>query len=390
MASAEKNNQLYIDKEAFSALTLMQEGLLYPVTSLMSKQEMQENIKTGTYKGCSYPCPLLLSPSGKRNKEILKRAKKDEVIDLVCEGEVIGNITVDEVFTINAQQRLLQIGAILEEKNYIAKRIGEYALSGKIAFKDSPLSKYKKLILDKKKQFNAKNITGIVLNANPIHRVHEKILRDELANSDLVVIFLLKHHKNDFLGFDLRKRSLEYVLNNFFAKERICIIPLDATYLFIGQNKIILYSLVAKNYGCTKLLVGQKTSGLSLYYNKQTRHSVLDSIQGIDIDINILDEYVYCTKCQCLLNTKSCPHGKHHHISYRSSSILQFFKMGIIPPTILMRKEISALILKTLFPQKLEAMKPIYYNILPSDGIFSEDIQEDFYTKLIELYKIRN
>lgn len=390
MALAKKNNQLYIDREAFSALMLMQEGLLYPVTSLMSKQEMQEIVETGTYKGCTYPCPLLLSPSGKRNKKVLKSVKKNDIVDLVCEKEIIGNISVNEVFPINAQQRLLQIGAILEEKDHLAKRIGEYALNGKITFKTSPLSQYKKLISEKRKYFNAKNITGIVLNANPIHRVHEKILRDELASSDMVVIFLLKHHKNDFLDFDLRKKSLEYVLNNFFAKEKICIVPLDATYLFAGHNKIILYSLVAKNYGCTKLIVGQKTSGLSLYYNNQTQHSILDSIQGIDIHINILDEYVYCTKCQCLLNTKSCPHGKHHHISYRSSSILQFFKMGIMPPTVLVRKEISALILKTLFPQRLETMKPIYYNILPSDGIFSEDIQEDFYTKLIELYKIRN
>ena len=55
-----------------------------------------------------------------------------------------------------------------------------------------------------------------------------------------------------------------------------------------------------------------------------------------------------------------------------------------------MRKEVSALVLKALYPSRTENMKSIYYNILPSDGIFSEDIQEDFYTKLIELYRIRN
>ncbi|WP_245941860.1 sulfate adenylyltransferase [Helicobacter anseris] len=390
MGLARKNKQLYIDKEALSALTLMQEGLLYPVVSLMNQEEMQEISQTGMYKNCSYPCPLLLSPSGKKNQEVLLSSKKNEIIDLVCDKKIIGNICVDDIFPINPQQRLLQIGAVLEEKNYIAKRIGEYAVTGKLELNEYPLTSYKNFLEEKKKSLHAKKITGIIFNANPIHRVHEKILRDELNHSDLIVIFLLRHHREDFLDFTLRKKSLELVLNNFFAKEKICIIPLDSTYLFAGHNKIILYALIAKNYGCTKIVLGQKTSGLSLYYNKQTRHSILDSLKGIDIQISLLDEYVYCTKCQCLLNIKSCPHGKHHHITYDSNALLHFFKLGIIPPTILMRKEVSALILKTLLPQREEIMKPIYYNILPSDGIFSEDIQEDFYTKLTELYKIKN
>lgn len=389
MKLQEKNKQLYIDKEAVSALGFLQEGLLYPVVSLMNKKETEEVVKTGMHNGVSYPCPFLLSPSGRRNEEILKSAKNGEVIDLICNGDRVGDIKVDEVFPIDKEERLSQIGAILEEKDYIARRIGSYALSGRVNIQND-ITLYKQMIQDKKEKLQAKKITGVIFYANPIHRVHEKILREEFNDSDMIVIFLLRYHKEDFLGFDIRKKSLELVLDNFLSKERICVVPLDATYLFSGDNKMILYALIAKNFGCTKIMLGQKAQGLSVYYNHRTRHSVFDSLKGIDIEVKILDEYAYCTKCRCLLNTRSCPHGQHHHIIYSTESILKFFKMGIIPPTILVRREVSALILKTLFPERLEEMKQIYYGALPSDGVFSEDVQEDFYAKLIDLYQIRN
>lgn len=389
MKSLAKNRQLYIDREAVSALGLLQEGLLYPVKSLMNKKETEEVKKTGLYKNVSYPCPFLLSPSGRRNQEVLSTAKKGEKIELVCEGEPVGSIETDEVFGINKEERLSQIGVILEERDYIVTRIGEYAISGKVKIK-SDLEIYKQKILEKKQKLQAKRITGVVFHANPIHRVHEKILREEFNDSDLIVIFLLHYHKEDFFNFEIRKKSLDLVLNNFLSKERICVIPLDATYLFSGSNKIILYSLIAKNYGCTKILLGQKTQGLSVYYDHSIRHTIFDSLRGIDIEVKILDEYAYCTKCRCLLNTRTCPHGHHHHISYSTQSILHFFKMGIIPPTVLVRREVSALILEYLFPQRLELMKQIYYQTLPTFGVFSENIQEDFYLRLIDLYRIRN
>ena len=389
MKYQEKNKQIHIDCEALSALTMLNSHLLYPVTSLMSQKEAKEVGKTGVYKGCSYPCPFLLNPSGKRNQKVLSEAKKNQEIDLICENQHMGSIIVDEVFEVNKEERLKQIGAILDEQDYIAKRIGKYAINGKLYLKNS-FQPYKKILEDKKNQLNAKKITGIFFNANPIHRVHEKILREEFNDADLIVIFLLRYHRDDFLGYELRQQCLNLILKNFLTEDKICIIPLDATYLFSGPNKMILYSLIAKNYGCTKILLGQMSSNLSVYFSQKTRHSIFDNLKGIDIEVKILDEFAYCTQCRCLLNTRSCPHGKHHHITYDSSSILHFFKIGIIPPTILVRKEISILILKALFPNRIEEIKSIYYNVLPTNGIFSEDIQKDFYDTLMSLYQIKN
>ena len=134
MAYQEKNKQLYIDKEAISVLNLAQEGLLYPVTELMNESQMKAVNASGIYKGQSYPCPFLLSPSGRRNNEVLQKAKKGDNITLITDGKKSGSIIVDSIFSINKQERIHKItGGDFASKRIqeIESRIGNICISGK-------------------------------------------------------------------------------------------------------------------------------------------------------------------------------------------------------------------------------------------------------------------
>lgn len=389
MASQEKN-KIYIDKEALSALSLVQEGLLYPATTLMGQEEMESVNKMGVYKDKTFPCPFLLCPSGKRNLEVLSKAKKDEVLDIVCEHHIVGQIKAQEVFKIDKLQRLQKLmgGDIsTKEASLVLERLGDYAISGDYNVVFDDIKETKKSLEEKIKLHNAKKITGVMMSAKPIHRAHERLLREELQDCDLMVIFLLKPYRNDFMPYQLRKNILEYMANNFLIKDKICIIPLDDTYLFAGQNKMILHSIVAKNYGCTKLIVGQNSPNLSIYYAEKTRHSIFDNLQGIDIEVKIISEYVYCEVCKTLVSQSTCPHGNHHHTTYNSQSILELLKLGILPPSILMREEISAMILSTLHPNRFSNLEKLYYDIVPSEGILKNKSEEEFYIKLMHLYQ---
>ena len=62
-------------------------------------------------------------------------------------------------------------------------------------------------------------------------------------------------------------------------------------------------------------------------------------------------------------------------------------KLGIIPPTILVRKEISSIILCSLFSKRKEKLRKIYGNIFPSDGLIDDFTNKDFYESLIKLYQ---
>ncbi|PAF53008.1 sulfate adenylyltransferase [Helicobacter sp. 13S00482-2] len=389
MVSQEKN-KIYIDKEALSALSLVQEGLLYPATTLMGQKEMESVDKMGIYKDQTFPCPFLLCPNGKRNLQVLSKTQKNEVLDIVCENKIVGNIKAKEVFKIDKFQRLEKLmggDLFTKEAEIVRERLGDYAISGdyNVIFED--IKETKKSLEEKIKLYNAKKITGVMMSAKPIHRAHERMLREELKDCDLMVIFLLKPYRNDFMPYSLREKILQYIVNNFLIKDKVCIIPLDDTYLFAGQNKMLLHSIVAKNYGCTKLVVGQNSPNLSIYYTEKTRHSIFDNLQGVDIKIKIVSEYVYCELCKTLVSQSTCPHGNHHHTNYNSESILELLKLGILPPSMLMREEISAMILSTLYPNRFSNLEKLYYDIVPSEGILKSKSEEEFYIKLMQLYQ---
>ena len=201
MESQEKNKQLYIDKEAISVLNLAKEGLLYPVQELMNKKQMLEVNASGMFANQSYPCPFLLSPSGKRNKEVLSKAKKGETLDLITDGQKSGSIVVDSVFQIDKAERIRKImGGDFASKRIrdIENRIDELCVCGKYTLEHNEIAKHKERLLARIEVLNARNIMGIVMGANPLHRVHEKIMRDALGHCDLLVIFLLKRNGKCF------------------------------------------------------------------------------------------------------------------------------------------------------------------------------------------------
>jgi len=391
MESSRKNKELHLDKEAASALCLVKAGLLSPVNSLMNKIETIEVLKTGLVNGKTFPFPFILSPSGQTNEDVLKSAQKDDVIELMVDKEHFGSITVDEIFEINPRERVRQIYGTDDLTHPGVKntyeRLGKYAICGKYELDITPLVENKKLIDEAKSRVGAKHTTAMMMAANPLHRAHERLIRQTLDKTDLIVIYLLKPYDEKDLGYQTRYDTLEFFISNFLPKNRVVVVPLEHSYIFAGYNEVLIDAIVAKNYGCNALTIGQNHAGVGMYYDQNTHKSIVDKLIGTDIEISIAAEYVYCNECKTLVSTNTCPHGQHHHISYHSESILELLKIGLLPPAVLMRKEISALILAKLFPDRFKNLEKLYYDILPITGLLEEHNEQDFYIELMKLYQ---
>jgi sulfate adenylyltransferase len=66
---------------------------------------------------------------------------------------------------------------------------------------------------------------------------------------------------------------------------------------------------------------------------------------------------------------------------------MELFRLGIIPPAILMRKEISSIILSELYPSRKATLQKIHQNLSTSSGVIDEFKCEDFYDGLMNLYQ---
>ncbi|MEA1956105.1 MAG: sulfate adenylyltransferase [Campylobacterota bacterium] len=391
MTLSRKNKTIFIDKEAASALELVKAGLLYPVTSLMNEKESREVLDTGLVNGKSFPFPFILSPAGEKNTNIIKSLKKGEEITIISNESSFATLIVEETFSINPNDRVKHIYGTDDLTHpgvkKTIKRIGSWAVSGEFTLLNPYSNKNLETIQKAKELIDAKDITSIFIAANPLHRAHERLIRQTLDSSDLLVIFLLKPYNNTDLTYEIRKKSLEFFINNFLPKNRVTIVPIENSYIFAGYNELIIDAIVAKNHGCNKLTIGRNHAGLGMFYDCNSNKSIIDKVIGIDINIQIENEYVYCDECTTLVSKNSCPHGQHHQISYHADSILELLKLGILPPTILIRKEISAFLLSKLFPNRFKNLEKLYYDLLPVEGILTEHTEQDFYLELIKLHQ---
>ena len=386
MASLNKN-KIFIDKEAWITLAMVQAGLLHPIDKLMNKKEAQIADTKKIYKNHHIPFSFILAPSGRRNEEVLKSRPKK--IELFCERKKIGEVDVEEIYEIDPLKRVETIYGTKDAKNYpqvakTLKRLGKYAISGKYWVEDTGIQKQLDLVKEQTK--GLKNIAGMTMHAKPIHRVHEKIMRMAIEKNDILIVFLIKNLKEEEIPYTLRFNALKEIVDNYFPKHKVLIIPLLNTYIFSGVNEAILDAMIAKNFGCTKFIMGQTHKGLGIHYQADHLHSVFDFLD-LGIEIETINEYVYCDKCKTIVSVNSCPHGSHHHISYHSDSIFELIKTGLIPPTILMRKEISAKYLAYIYPNRFKNLQKLYYDISPNKGLIEESKEEDFYIALMKLYQ---
>lgn len=382
---------LYIDNEAVATLAMARDGLLAPVRSIMGEKEANSVNESGKYEDCIFPFAFILAPAGKRNEDVLKNTKKGEKLIFICNDKVCGSIIVDDLFSINKDERIQKIyGTNNPDHPGVRdtyKRLGNIAVSGEYIVEFDAIRKNIKLIDETIENLNAKNISSVVLSGKPFHRVHERLIRTALVKCDLLIIFLQKPYTDDVLSYNTRFETLQYFIDNFLPKDKVLMVPLENTYIFGGLNELTLNAIVSRNYGTTNLIIGQNHAGLGAYWEDKKLISIVDTLEKINLNIEIMSEFVYCDKCTTLVSTNACPHGSHHHVKYHNNSIMELFNLGIIPPAILMRKEISSIILSALYPERKVILKKIYQDLSTSSGVIDEFKSEDFYDGLMNLYQ---
>jgi sulfate adenylyltransferase len=357
----------------------------------MDEKTAREVDKSKIYKGYPYPFAFVLAPKGRRNREVLVSAVAGEVLDLMINGKRVGEITVEETFAIDPKERLINIYGTSDithpgVKNTIA-RLGDIAVSGPYRVEypliEDNIERIKSII----EHTGARKVSAMMLAANPFNRAHERMIRQTLNSSDLLVVFLLKPFTDEGLRYDIRYNAIVTFIENFLPKNKVIVVPFENTYIFAGYNELILDALLAKNYGCHELVVGKNHAGLGLYYDKNRLSSIFDGSRQLDIAITTVDEYLYCNICKTLVSTQTCPHGEHHHTHYHSNSILKLIQSGLMPPAILVRKEVSANILSALFPDRFENLQEMYHSLMSGSGLLEQQSEEEFYMKLAELYQ---
>ena len=405
MASQNKENSkipvININEDEYGTLELIASGALGE-----NKQLADENIIAKIareYKKQLMPYVFSFAPLGKDNQKILKELKnsseipngnsaknfkQNRILKLCLNGEIIGEIKVKSVY--NFIHPSLSIFSA-KNVNFTNEKAQNNALgvAGEFSIFSSNLAKIKAQIANTIKERNYRKITAIMLTADPLHRLHERLIRMTIDKADFLIIFLLPTYSTQGrLSFDLRFECLRYFCDNYLPSGRVAIVPFENITLFGDHINPMLEAITAKNFGANKIVIGQNHAGIGLFYDNNQANTLLDSVcERLGLELIVMPEMFYCEICHTLTSTKTCPHGEHHHIKYSQATLKELLFAGLMPPAILMRKKISAIILDALFPNRFKSLQRIYDDLFANRGIIEKHDQRDFYEQLMRLYQ---
>ena len=388
MTSARKNSEISINTEVYGALELIKNKILSNFSALMDDEQIKEVAKKGYFNGEPMPYSFGFAPFGEQNQSVASKLHAGQRVNLNMDGKIVGHIDVAKVFKFDESMRAKNIFLANESNSEMSLNLGKYGISGEFELYDESLQISKDTLNELIKESGAKKITAVFLTADPFNRAHERLVRMTIDKADLVVVFLIRTREERHIDYEIRKQVLDFFNQNYLPTKKVFVFALKNTTLFTSHANPTLECIAASRLGANKLVIGQNHSGIGMFFDHNEVHTILDIYKNdLNLDVIVLPELVYCNKCKTLVSTKSCPHGQHHQIKYHPDVIKELLFNGIMPPAILVRPEISALILSKLYVNRFKDIQKLCDDLFVNSGLLENKTDRDFYEELMKLYQ---
>lgn len=345
----------HLELDACSAadLYMIATGGLSPLTGFLGRAENQSVLETmrlpdGTVVGLPVTLPV--------PEEMSHSLHLDAEICLSYAGMPLGTLTVRECFTCDQEDEAqLVYGTTDTAHPGVARLMAQSRLraGGPVRMFRLPLdryAKYRKTPAELRAEFDRRGWRTIVgfQTRNPIHRAHEYIQKCALEIVDGLLLHpLVGETKSDDVPAEVRLRSYEVMLQQYYPAQRVCLATFPAAMRYAGPREAVFHAMCRRNYGCTHFIVGRDHAGVGNYYGTYAAQQIFSQFKPDELGIQPLmfEHTFYCRTCGQMGSAKTCPHDATHHISLSGTKVRAILGAGQAPPPEITRPEVAAVLM---------------------------------------------